>query len=119
MYPNYGKGVSMDKNGLTGKNDSEKPSNRRNFIKTSAAVGAASLVAGTSSSVHAATGKNRRKLRIGALAVGEMSFWPYSWGDILFPHGTHLNQGSLETDLLNMEITHVWDVNYEEAQKFA
>ena len=119
MYPNYRKGVSMDGNGLTGKKDLEKSSNRRNFIKTSAAAGASSLVAGTSSPIHAATGKNRRKLRIGALAVGEMSFWPYSWGDILSPHGIHLNQGSLETNLLNMEITHVWDVNYEEAQKFA
>jgi len=109
----------MDRNSLTGKNDSQKSSNRRDFIKTSAAAGAASLVAGASSPIHAATGKNRQKLRIGALAVGEMSFWPYSWGYILSPHGTHLTQGSLETDLLNMEITHVWDVNYEEAQKFA
>ena len=99
--------------------NSGKKSKRRDFIRTSALTGAASFAAGALTSAHAAPSGNRRKLRIGALAAGAYSFWSYTWGDILSPHGVTINRGSLETDLFNMEITHVWDVNSEEAQKFA
>ncbi|MCE5250258.1 Gfo/Idh/MocA family oxidoreductase [bacterium] len=97
----------------------DKNTKRRAFMKTTAAIGAASLVQSVAPTVHAAPQSAKRKLRIGALAVGAYSFWSYTWGDLLSPHGTTVNRGSLGTDLFNMEITHVWDVNPEEAQKFA
>jgi len=59
------------------------------------------------------------KLRLGVLSVGEMSFWPYRWADLLNPHGPVFGAGTLGTELLRMEITHVWDVDYAVAQKFA
>jgi len=109
----------MSRNDIKNIYDSEKTSGRRDFIKTSVVTGAASLAASSVASANSASEKKRNKLRIGALAVGAMSFWPYTWGDILSPHGDPIGSGSLETDLLNMEITHVWDVNPDEAQKFA
>ena len=93
-------------------------SSRRGFIKASASAGAASLLTGTAASANESP-EARKKLRIGAMAVGEMSFWPYSWGDLLSPSAPHFNLGSTGTNLLNMEISHVWDVNFGEAQKFA
>jgi len=60
-----------------------------------------------------------KPLRIGALAVGEFSFWPYSWADLMHPELDEPFRGSLKTDLLNMKVTHVWDVNAKEAQSFA
>ncbi|MFC1693574.1 Gfo/Idh/MocA family oxidoreductase [Candidatus Latescibacterota bacterium] len=109
----------MDRNELSGEKSTGRIAKRRDFIKASAAAGAASIVTGAASSVHAASPTKNRKLRIGAIAVGEYSFYPYSWGDILSPFGTPFNQGTLETDILNMEITQVWDVNHEAAQQFA
>ncbi|MBN1292959.1 MAG: Gfo/Idh/MocA family oxidoreductase [Candidatus Latescibacteria bacterium] len=109
----------MERNSKIDKRNSERLPRRRNFLKISVLTGAASLSAGLVSPSFAAPVKKNRKLRIGALAVGAHSFWSYTWGDILSPYGTTVNRGSLETDLFNMEITHVWDVNPEEAQKFA
>ena len=96
----------------------KQSSTRRSFMKATAA-GAATLAAGTAAQVKAAPPKPGRKLRVGALAVGAYSFWPYSWGDILSPFGTPLNNETFGTEMLNMEITHVWDVKPEEARKFA
>jgi predicted dehydrogenase len=53
-----------------------------------------------------------KKIRLGALNVGEYSFWPI-WAEALIP------QGTLGTSLLNMEITHCWDVNPQLAAEFA
>jgi len=109
----------MDRHSKSDTENSVTLSKRRDFITTSAISGAAAFAAGVASPCLASPDIKSRKLRIGALAVGEFSFWSYTWGDILSPQGTTINRGSLETDLLNMEITHVWDVNPEEAQKFA
>lgn len=88
---------------------------RRQFIHS---IGAASLAA-MAPGVAQNPLKQRRKLKIGALAVGAVSFWSYSWGDLLNPHRGPVYKETLGTDLFNMEITHVWDVNPEEARKFA
>ena len=61
----------MDRDGLFREKVSDKITNRRDFIKASAAAGTASFVTGTASSVHAASSTKNRKLRIGAIAVGE------------------------------------------------
>lgn len=90
---------------------------RHRFIKTAAAAGTASLVSGAAQPAQAAPQVQRRKLRIGALAVGEFSFWSYSWGDVL-SSGKPVNRETLGTDVLAMEITHVWDVNPEAARSF-
>lgn len=96
------------------RNPKEYPARRR-FI----AAAAAGLAAGLSPDSSAAPVKSSRKLRIGALCVGDGSFWAYSWGDILSPDGKPVNRGTLETGALNMEVTHVWDINPKEAEKFA
>lgn len=53
-----------------------------------------------------------RKLRVGAMNVGDFSFWGI-WADILSP------QGGLGTSLFNMEVTQCWDVNPKLAAEFA
>jgi hypothetical protein len=60
-----------------------------------------------------------RKLRLGVISVGDMSFWPYRWADLLHPHGQAFGGGTLGTDLLRMEITHVWDIDHDVARQFA
>lgn len=92
-------------------------SSRREFVKTAAA--GAALAAAQQVNAQPARSKGRRPLRIGALAVGEASFWTYTWGDILTPREKPVNRGTLETGVLSMEITHVWDVNPQAAEKFA
>ena len=99
--------------------NSEQTTARRSFIKQAGITGAVSLASGLAAPSFAAPVNKNRKLRIGALAVGDFSFWSYTWGDILSPYGTTINKDSLGTDLFNMEITHVWDVNPEAAQSFA
>lgn len=73
----------------------------------------------TSGAYAATTTAPSKPLRIGALAVGEFSFWPYSWADLMHPELDEPFRGSLKTDLLNMKVTHVWDVNPEAARSFA
>jgi hypothetical protein len=109
----------MDKNNTSFGKNSENNSKRRKFIKNAAFAGAGSLIASAEAVGQTKPVRPERRLRIGALAVGDMSFWDYTWGDILSPHGMPVNRGSLGTDVLNMEITHVWDVNPSKAQAFA
>lgn len=90
---------------------------RRVFVKTAAA--GAALAAAQQINAQQTQQKCRRTLRIGALAVGAASFWTYTWGDLLAPREKPVNRGTLETEVLSMEITHVWDVNPQEAEKFA
>ena len=71
---------------------------------------ALSLAAGAP--VPAASAQQSRKLRVGAMAVGEYTFWGI-WADILSA------KGKLGGGLLNMEITHCWDVNPKLAAEFA
>lgn len=96
---------------------SESTSSRREFVKAAAA--GAALAAAPQASGQSAPAKGRRTLRIGALAVSAASFWTYTWGDILTPGEKPINRGTLDTEVLAMEITHVWDVNPQEAEKFA
>ena len=58
-----------------------------------------------------ASAQRPRKLRVGAMAVGEYTFWGI-WADILSP------KGKLGGGLLDMEITHCWDVNPKLAAEF-
>jgi hypothetical protein len=92
-------------------------SSRRDFVKIASA--GAALAAAAPAAGQTTSPKRTRPLRIGALAVGEASFWTYTWGDLLAPHAKPVNRGTLETDLLSMEITHVWDVNPKAAETFA
>jgi len=54
----------------------------------------------------------RRRIRVGAMAVGEYTFWGI-WADILSP------KGKLGGGLLGMDITHCWDVNPKASAEFA
>src|SRR5437016_3645549 len=56
--------------------------------------------------------QRKRKIRVGALNVGEYTFWGI-WGDILSP------KGKFGGGLFNMEITHCWDLNPKLAREFA
>jgi len=87
-------------------------------MKASAAASAAIASAASPAITGAQTGAGR-KLRVGAMCVGDGSFWSYSWGDILSPSGKPVNQDTLGTGVLRMEVTHVWDVNTGAAEKFA
>jgi predicted dehydrogenase len=90
---------------------------RRNFIKGAAVLGAASLAADREAEAAPSYGK---KLKIGAIGNGEYSFMTYCWSDIIEPDKEpNGKRGTLRTPFLNMDITHVWDVNPEAAQKFA
>ncbi|MDP2984910.1 MAG: hypothetical protein Q8O92_16445 [Candidatus Latescibacter sp.] len=86
---------------------------RRSFItKAAAAAGAASVLTGAANSASAQTQKSGRTLKVGALCVGEYSFWSI-WADFL------TSKGSFGSPVLNMEISHVWDVDPKKAQAFA
>jgi hypothetical protein len=52
------------------------------------------------------------KIRVGALNVGDYTFWGI-WADILS------KKGEFGGGLLDMEISHCWDVNLQKAQTFA
>ena len=55
---------------------------------------------------------DKRKIRVGALGVGEYNFWPI-WADVLAQDGPFTN------GLLNMQVTHCWDVKPQLARQFA
>lgn len=80
---------------------------RRSLLTTTAGAALASSL-----SPATLTAAPHRKIRVGALNVGEYSFWGI-WADILSP------QGTFGTPLLDMEITHCWDVNADRSRQFA
>ena len=83
---------------------------RRTLLTAGAAAG---LTAGLSKCSPAEASRTpSRKIRVGALNVGAYTFWGI-WARILSPGGT------FGTGLLNMEVTHCWDVNRGLAEKFA
>ncbi len=87
-------------------------SSRRSFLgKAAVAAGVATAAAGAVKSSEAQTASSP-KVRVGAFGVGEYSFWPL-WADYLSA------KGSFGAALLNMEITHIWDVDPKKAQAFA
>ncbi|MHB9030770.1 MAG: twin-arginine translocation signal domain-containing protein [Candidatus Latescibacterota bacterium] len=95
---------------------SKKESSRRGFLKTAAVAGAAGAAAAAVRETPAAPA---RRLRIGAAGVGAYSFTTYCWSDIIAPDkAPNSNRGNFGTPFLNMDITHVWDVNFEDAQKY-
>ena len=83
---------------------------RRTFLASTAAAMMAPLSA--TNVQGQPTESAGRKIRVGAFNVGEYTFWGI-WADILSP------QGAFGTNLLNMEVTHCWDVNPKLAEKFA
>jgi len=97
------------------------PSGRRGFLKNAATAGAAALVGATASPAAAAIPSPDRRLRIGIIGAGDYSFTTYCWSDIIEPYKAANNEkrGTFGTQLLNMDITHVWDTKPEAAQKFA
>jgi len=112
------KGYIMDTVGTEVSRNFRGEPTRRDFITASTAT-AAAVAAGLSSDSASAQTKSSRKLRIGAFCVGDGSFWPYSWGDILTTTGKPFNVSTLGTRALNMEVAYVWDINQKEAEKFA
>ena len=83
---------------------------RRSFLASMAA--GAWLPAAVSPGRAEASQPPARKIRVGALNVGEYTFWGI-WADILAA------QGPFGSGLLNMEITHCWDVNPKLSREFA
>ncbi|MHB9029401.1 MAG: Gfo/Idh/MocA family oxidoreductase [Candidatus Latescibacterota bacterium] len=91
---------------------------RRGFLGKAALAGGA-LAAAVKPGTASVAPKPKRKLRIGAMCVGEFSFWNYSWCDLLAPTDKPVYKGTLGTNLFNMEVTHVWDRDPAAARKFA
>jgi len=96
--------------------DSRKDT-RRTFLKGAALAGTAALAGGGADAVPS----GNRRLRIGCIGVGRYSFISYCWSDIIEPdkEANNPKRGTFGTPLLNMDITHCWDVNPEAARKFA
>ena len=99
--------------------EEKKSGKRRSFLRTAAIAGAASLTGVSPSKAEAAAPNAGRKLKIGAIGVGDYSFWAYSWGDILSTRGIPVNKSTLGTGILNMEVSHVWDKDPDVARTFA
>ncbi len=90
---------------------------RRDFLKTTAVAGAVALA--SPEYTKAASYPNRR-LRIGAMGA-KNSFTSYCWSDIIDPEKPANNEssGTFGTQFLNMDITHIWDVDFEAAKRYA
>ncbi len=86
---------------------------RRSFIAKGAAAGAASVLAGKQSEAAPA---REGKLKIGIMGLGVVE---YSWADIIEGQKPGSSRGNFGTQLLNMEITHVWDIDPKKAEAFA
>ena len=86
---------------------------RRSFLTGGAAAGAASISSGAKAE---AAQKADRKLNIGVVGLGFVSF---SWSDIMEGTSPGSRNGNFGTPILNMDITHVWDVNSKAAGEFA
>ncbi len=102
---------------MNGKNSAIN--NRRGFLRNAAVAGTAAVAAGGKS--DAAPLSTQRRLRIGCIGVGAYSFTTYCWSDIIEPDKPANNprRGAFNTQLLNMDITHCWDVNPEARASFA
>ena len=96
-------------------NDRPKKSGRRAFLKTAAVAGTASFAAQTARATTPA-----RKLRIGAMGV-KPSFISFSWSDLMETdkEPNSPRRGNFGTPFLNMDITHVWDIDPDTAQTYA
>ena len=93
---------------------------RRSFLSSGAALGAASMFTGTpSASAAVEPPPFDRRLRIGVIGVGAMSFMTWSWSDIIGATKPGTQRGSYGMPFLNMDLTHIWDVNRQAAERFA
>ncbi|MHB9030771.1 MAG: Gfo/Idh/MocA family oxidoreductase [Candidatus Latescibacterota bacterium] len=87
-------------------------SSRRSFLgKAAVAAGAAAAASGGVKPAEAQA-QSARKIKVGIFGAGEYTFWTL-WADFLS------DKGSAGTALLNMEISHIWDVDPKKAQDFA
>lgn len=100
----------------------EELKSRRNFLASGVAAGAASLAMSGQSNAAESPQKQKKRIRVGAMGVGQGSFMSYSWADMIaatVPKPEGARHQSFGTPFLNMEITHVWDKDPEAARKFA
>jgi predicted dehydrogenase len=97
--------------------NNNKLTERRRFIKNAALAGTAVLGTGEAA---AAVKTPERRLRIGVMGA-KPSFISYSWSDLMEPdkEPNNMKRGNFGTPFLNMNITHVWDVNPVNARAFA
>jgi len=93
--------------------------NRRGFLKNAAVAGAAAL--STGGPAEAAMPSATRRLKVGCIGVGAYSFTSYCWSDIIEADKPANNpkRGTFNTQLLNMDITHCWDIDAEANRAFA
>lgn len=95
---------------------------RRDFLTTGTLAGAAAFMGSGRTAEAQTAAKPQKKIRVGAMCVGRGSFTPYSWVDMIastIPKPESERRPNFGTPFLNMEITHVWDLDKEAAQKFA
>lgn len=86
-------------------------SNRRSFITSAAAAGAAALATG-GARAQTVPQTESKKYTLGVFGI-DMTFWGL-WNNILYPGGS-----SSGTDVLNMIPTHVWDKDTKKAREWA
>lgn len=89
---------------------------RRSFLAQGAVAGAATVLGAATAEAQQSPD---RKLRIGVIGVGAMSFMTYCWSDIIEGTKPGSPRGNFGMPFLNMEITHVWDPDTRAAQAFA
>jgi hypothetical protein len=94
--------------GTSNQDRSDRMPDRRAFLS---ALTGGSLAASFASDQDIGN-RPARRIRVGAMNVGEYTFWGI-WADILSP------AGKFGTPLLNMEVTHCWDVSSRKAEEFA
>jgi len=86
-------------------------SSRRSFLGKAAVATSVAAAAGRAAQSEAQA-QSARKIKVGIFGAGEYTFWGL-WADFLS------DRGSAGTALLNMEISHIWDVDPKKAQDFA
>jgi len=85
---------------------------RRSFIGKTLAGGAA--IATGLSTGYRAEARTDEPLRIGCLNVVSYSHLDGIWGPVI-----NAREGEKDTPFTNMRITHCWDINFEDASRFA
>lgn len=93
-----------------------RDTNRRRFFKHTLAAGAAAAatVSGTAGAEAQTKRAEGAPFRIGCLNVISYSHLEALWGPIM-----NARKGEKDTPFTNMRMTHCWDINYEDAQRFA
>ncbi len=89
---------------------------RQTFLSGGAVAGTSSFIAGTKANATPETPDYSRKLRIGVVGLGFVSF---SWSDIMEGTSPGSRNGNFGTPMLNMDITHVWNADRKAGEEFA